>query len=64
MAAAHALLSIEPLGILGFLGFLELLESLELLEILGYLASPPRPHRKSPPSLDVNQVSLKNQTFF
>lgn len=54
MAAARALLSIEPLG------SLETLESPGTLDYLGILDC----LEKTPLSLDVNQVSLKNQTFF
>ena len=54
MAAAHVLLSLEPLG------SLETLESLVALDYLGILDC----LEKTPLSLDVNQVSLKNQTFF
>lgn len=60
MAAAHALLSLEPLGSLELLESLELLGSLEILESLGTLDYP----EKTPLSLDINQVSFKNQTFF
>ena len=57
MAAAHVLEFLEPPKLLESL---ELLESLGALDYLGILDC----LEKTPFSLDVNQVSLKNQTFF